>query len=217
MNKFSSLALIAISLFWLPLFSLAAETRTITDLQSRWAEIKYQLPESEQEKAFAVLLTDAVQARDEHSDEAPYWIWEGIIRATYAGAKGGLGALSEVKAAKASFEKAIQLAPEALDGSAYTSLGSLYYQVPGWPVGFGNDEKAKAMLLKGLSYNPDGIDSHYFYGDYLLNKKQYQQALAQFELALQAPARPGRELADKGRKSEIELGIATAQKKLGMN
>lgn len=217
MNKFSSLALIAISLFWLPMFSLAAEIPTIVDLQGRWAEIKYQLPADEQEKAFVVLLTDAVKARDEHSDEAPYWIWEGIIRSTYAGVKGGLGALGEVKAAKVSFEHAIQLAPEALDGSAYTSLGSLYYQVPGWPVGFGSDEKAKAMLLKGLSYNPEGIDSHYFYGDYLLNKKQYQQALAEFELALQAPPRPGRELADKGRKSEIELGIATAKKKLGMN
>ena len=52
--------------------------------------------------------------------------------------------------AKKLFERAIKLDPAAMDGSAYTSLGSLYYQVPGWPVGFGDDDKAKEMLLKGL-------------------------------------------------------------------
>jgi hypothetical protein len=54
--------------------------------------------------------------------------------------------------------------PRALQGSAYTSLGSLYYQVPGWPIGFGDDKRAEAMLLKALEINPDGIDPNYFYG-----------------------------------------------------
>ena len=40
-----------------------------------------------------------------------------------------------MKEAKARLEIAIQAGSAALDGSAYTSLGSLYYQVPGWPVG----------------------------------------------------------------------------------
>ncbi len=40
-----------------------------------------------------------------------------------------------MKEARASLEAALKIAPEALDGSAYTSLGSLYYQVPGWPLG----------------------------------------------------------------------------------
>ncbi len=141
-------------------------------------------------------------------------IWAGIIHSTYAGAKGGLGALDEVKHAKKLFEQAIALAPDAMMGSAYTSLGSLYYQVPGWPVGFGDNGKAKTMLLKGLSYNPDGIDSNYFYGDFLLDQKQYQQALMAFEKALQAPPRPGRQLADEGRKAEIEAGILAAKKHL---
>lgn len=192
----------------------ADEGQDIQQLQSRWADIKYQLPEAEREKAFATLAADAEKLRTANADKPAYLIWEGIIRSTYAGAKGGLGALEQVKQAKKLFEQSIRIAPEALAGSAYTSLGSLYYQVPGWPVGFGDDKKAGEMLLKGLSYNPDGIDSNYFYGDYLLQQKQYAPALAALEKALKAPARPGRESADAGRKQEIEAAIAKVKKHL---
>lgn len=191
----------------------ADETADIQMLQTRWAEIKYQTPEADQEKAFVALVAQAEQLRTANT-QAPYLIWEAIIRSTYAGAKGGLGALDQVKQAKTLLEQAIKLDPAALNGSAYTSLGSLYYQVPGWPVGFGDDKKAKEMLEKGLSYNPDGIDSNYFYGDYLLEQKNYQQALLAFEKALKAAPRPGRESADAGRKGEIESAMAKAKKHL---
>jgi tetratricopeptide (TPR) repeat protein len=202
-----------ITLSLLALASYADETMDINKLQTRWAEIKYQLPEAEQEKAFATLVAEAEQLTATHKT-APFFIWEGIIRSTYAGAKGGLGALDQVKQAKKLFERAIKLDPAAMNGSAYTSLGSLYYQVPGWPVGFGDDDKAKEMLLKGLNYNPDGIDSNYFYGDYLLEQKEYQQAVAAFEKALKAAPRVDRQSADAGRKGEIDLAMAKAKKHL---
>ena len=75
--------------------------------------------------------------------------------------EGGLGALGLVKQAKASLEQALAIDPQALAGSAYTSLGSLYYQVTGWPLGFGDDDKAEAMLKQSLAINPDGIDPNY--------------------------------------------------------
>ncbi len=192
---------------------IADPTSDLQSLQTRWAEIKYQLPTAEQEKAFESLVVQAESLTATHKT-APFLIWEGIIRSTYAGAKGGLGALDQVKQARKLFERAIKLDPAAMDGSAYTSLGSLYYQVPGWPVGFGDDDKAKEMLLKGLNYNPDGIDSNYFYGDYLLEQKEYQQAVAAFEKALQAAPRPGRESADAGRQDEIQTALAKAKKHL---
>lgn len=207
--KLIALLVLAIATF----SSYADETSDIQQLQTRWAEIKYATAEAQQEKAFAALVSEAQQLTAANKS-APYLIWEGIIRSTYAGAKGGLGALDQVKQAKKLFEQAIKLQPDAMQGSAYTSLGSLYYQVPGWPVGFGDSKKAKEMLLKGLSYNPDGIDSNYFYGDYLLEENQYQQAIAAFEKALQAAPRPGRESADAGRKGEIAAAIAKAKKHL---
>lgn len=188
----------------LPSFALSEQGQTqLQTLQTRWAEINYQLPKQQREKAFARLSEDAKQAMAAEPDAAELQIWNGIILSTYAGAKGGLGALGLVKEAKASLEHALTLDAQALSGSAYTSLGSLYYQVPGWPVGFGDDEKAEALLQKALSINPDGIDPNYFYGDYLARSKRFDEANAALEKALQAPPRPGRQLADEGRKQDI--------------
>lgn len=192
----------------------ADENADIALLQTRWAEVKYQLPEAEREKAFAALAAQAESLRKAHADRAPYLVWEGIIRATYAGAKGGMGALGEVKKARVLFEKSLELDRTAMGGSAYTSLGSLYYQVPGWPLGFGDDKKAEELLRKGLALDPDGIDANFFYADYLLDQDRYTEALEAFEKARQAPPRPGRESADAGRRAEIDAKIAETRRKM---
>ena len=180
----------------LPSFALSEQGQTqLQNLQDRWAEINYQLPKEQRENAFASLSKQAQQAVAAEPNAAELQIWNGIILSTYAGAKGGLGALGLVKEAKASLEQGLALDPKALSGSAYTSLGSLYYQVPGWPVGFGDDEKAEVMLKQALAINPDGIDPNYFYGDYLARAKRFAEAKAALEKALQAPPRPNRQSA----------------------
>jgi tetratricopeptide (TPR) repeat protein len=177
-------------------------------LQQEWEQIKYRKPATEQEKAYQALATTAAGVRTKYADRAEPEIWYGIIVASYAGAKGGFGALSLAKDAKAALEHALQLDPNALSGSAYTSLGSLYYQVPGWPLGFGNDAKARELLDKALALNPDGIDPNYFLGDYLYRQRDYDGARKALERALQAPPRPDRPLADEGRRAEIKEILA---------
>lgn len=183
-------------------------------LQTRWAEINYKTPEGAREKGFAELSAEAA-TMVRNDPAAELMIWRGIILSTYAGAKGGLGALDLVKQAKVSLEEAIKMDPNALDGSAYTSLGALYYQVPGWPVGFGDDEQAEVLLKKALTMNPDGIDPNYFYGDYLFREKRYSEAKDVLEKALAAPDRPGRETADEGRRAEVKALLAKVQAELG--
>jgi len=180
----------------------------ISHLQQRWAEVNYQLEGKTQLSEFEKLVGEAIQTTSSYPDAAESWIWSGIIKSTYAGAKGGLGALSLAKESRAELEKALSLNADALDGSAYTSLGTLYYSVPGWPVGFGDDEKAEELLTRALSLNPDGIDSNYFYGNYLISEKRYEQARRYLIKAQQAPARPDRPLADAGRQKEILEALA---------
>lgn len=199
----------------LPSFALSEQGQAqLQNLQERWAEINYQLPKEQREKAFASLSQQAQKAVAAEPNAAELQIWNGIILSTYAGAKGGLGALGLAKQAKASLEQGLALDPKALSGSAYTSLGSLYYQVPGWPVGFGDDEKAEAMLKQALEINPDGIDPNYFYGDYLARAKRFTEARAALEKALQAPPRPDRLSADAGRKLEIQALLSTVKAEL---
>ena len=192
-----------------PLAAFAGLDEDVRALQNDWAEIKYRRASAEQEPAFAELTKSADAVRARYPDRAEPQIWYGIIAASYAGARGGLGALSSVKQARKAFEHALSLDPKALDGSAYTSLGSLYYQVPGWPIGFGDDQKARELLEKALALNPDGIDSNYFYGDFLYRKGDRDGARRALDKALQAPPRPGRTLADEGRRKEIAALLAS--------
>ena len=183
-------------------------------LQSRWAEINYQLPAAQREAEFAKLAAEADTLVRSNPQDAEFYIWRGIILSTYAGAKGGLGALDLVKQSKASLEQAVALDPKALEGSAYTSMGALYYQVPGWPIGFGDDEQAEKLLKQALQLNPNGIDPNYFYGDFLFRQKRYSEAKLALEKAQAATARPGREVADRGRQAEIAALLAKVQAEL---
>ena len=137
-------------------------------------------------------------------DQPEPLIWHGIVTSTWAGAAGGLDALGLVKRARRSLEAALALDEQALAGSAHTSLGSLYYQVPGWPVSFGDDDRAQRHLQKALRINPDGIDPNFFYGQFLVEQGEAARARPYLTRALQAEPRPGRELADAGRRREIE-------------
>jgi tetratricopeptide (TPR) repeat protein len=215
MNPIRNAACALLCFASLPAFALSEQGQTqLQSLQDRWAEINYQVPKEQREKAFASLSEKAQKAVTAEPDAAELHIWNGIILSTYAGAKGGLGALGLVKEAKASLEQGLALDPKALSGSAYTSLGSLYYQVPGWPIGFGDDEKAEAMLKQALAINPDGIDPNYFYADYLARAKRYAEAKVALEKALQAPARPNRLSADAGRKQDIQALLSKVNAEL---
>lgn len=189
-------------------------TPQVIGVRDRWAEVNYVVPKAQREAAFEALAKQAAAARAAQPKDANALIWEGIVLSSYAGERGGLGAMGLAKQARADFEQAIKLDPTALDGSAYTSLGVLYYQVPGWPVGFGDDDKARALLRKGLQANPDGIDSNYFYADFLQDQGDWKGAAAALEKAMAAPARPGRELADQGRRREVSALLAKVRTKL---
>lgn len=178
-------------------------------LQTEWARIKYQVPGDDQKlAAIEKLESHAAKVSAAYPDRAEALIWEGIILSTDAGIVKGISALPKVKKARALFERALTIDPQALDGSAYTSLGSLYYQVPGWPIGFGDDEKAEKNLRSALSINPAGIDSNFFYADFLVDQGRESEAATYYQRALQAAPRPGRELADAGRRQEIKAALA---------
>lgn len=189
--------------------AVAGEPATggVNQVRDRWAQINYKLPKPQREAAFEELLHQSEKIRQATPRDAAALIWEGIVLSSLAGEKGGMGALGLVKRARADFEAAIKLDAGALDGAAYTSLGALYYQVPGWPLGFGDDAAARTMLRKGLAIDPDGIDANYFYADFLRDQKDWAGARTAFQKALAAPARPGREVADAGRRQEAQAKL----------
>ncbi|MBL8200871.1 MAG: hypothetical protein JNK40_07855 [Chromatiales bacterium] len=177
-------------------------------IQTRWADANYSPKGDAKEAAFDKLMADAAAFTARNPGRAEPLIWEGIVLSTAAGVKGGLGALGLAKDSRARLEAALKIDPDALQGSAYTSLGTLYHKVPGFPVGFGSDKKAKEYLEKSLAINPDGIDPNYFYGELLFDDDDYAGARKYLEKALQAAPRPNRLSADEGRRKEIRALLA---------
>jgi len=187
--------------------ALAGVQQDVALLAKDWAKANYQMKGAQQEEAFEVLIRQSSEAVKLHPASADLLIWQGIIKSSFAGVKGGLSALSLIKEAKTDLEQSILLDDKALSGSAHTTLGALYFKAPGWPISFGDDEQAKRYLQKGLSLDPNGIDSHYFYALFLVDQGEKKQAQASFMKALDAKARAGREVADIGRRNEINEAL----------
>lgn len=193
----------------------AASTPPLSALMQGWAHANYEIADPAAKLSEMEALAQQADASiRERPGQADYLVWGAIINGTEAGLKGGLGGLALAKNARDLALKAEAINPAVLDGSVYSTLGSLYDQVPGFPVGFGDKKKARAYLMHAVNVNPTGIDSNYFLAVYLNGQGDYAGAERALTIALNAPPRPGREVADKGRRQEIAALMAKVRAKL---
>jgi tetratricopeptide (TPR) repeat protein len=158
------------------------------------------------------MAADAVKLGALYPDRAEPLVWEALGLLIEGEVNRDISALKTVERAKALLEKAETIDPRGMNALVHTTLGSLYYEVPGWPIAFGDNKKAESYLRKALEIDPDGMDSNYFYGDYLLQRGKRKEALPYLEKASQAPVRPGHEAADTGRLKDIHEALEAARK-----
>jgi Tfp pilus assembly protein PilF len=186
---------------------------TIVDLTHRWAKVTYQTTKTQQDEGYKSLILAAEQAEQAFPGSAEPLVWKAIALSSAAKVEGGLTGLSKAKQAKELLLNAEKIDPGALSGSIYSSLGTLYAKVPGWPIGFGDKTKAAAYLKQALAINPNGIDPNFFYGEFLSDQGHYAEATDYINRALAAPARPGREDSDSGRRLEARALAEALRKK----
>ncbi len=184
-------------------------TDDITRLEHGWAKAYYLTPDDKKDQEFTALEASAHAISNKYRGHAEPIVWEGIITSTHAKFEGMFAAGKSAKAARDLLLQAEKMDPNALEGSVYVSLGSLYYKVPGWPLSFGDKKKAKDYLERGLKISPSGIDSNFFYGEFLSEQGDKAKAIVHLKKALSAPARIGREDADAGRHLEIKALLKT--------
>jgi tetratricopeptide (TPR) repeat protein len=183
---------------------------SLQNVEASWAKIYYSVSENQQSSRYRALLKRVESLAESNPNRAEPLIWQAIIIATNAEQQSSFNALNAIQLAHNLLLKAIKIKPTAMQGSAFVTLGSLYNMVPGWPIAFGDDEKARQSLQMALKINPDGIDSNYFYGEYLLSKNQNQAAAIYFKKAVLAPTRPEQFFADTQLKAEAQLGLDNA-------
>jgi tetratricopeptide (TPR) repeat protein len=207
MKKTTFVALLLLS------FQCFAEdiTSSVQAIESAWASIYYKLPKSQQEAAYDALLTKAEQLAVQFPNTAEPLFWQALVIATHAELQDGFTALKAIHKSRDLLLEAIKINPQTANGSAYVTLGTLYYMVPSWPIAFGDAEKAEKMFLAALKINPNSIDANYFYGDFLLAKNKSAQAQSYFEKALSAPSRKDQAFADNKLKDEVKLALANTK------
>jgi len=191
--------------------ALATDARlmsAIDALSHGWAKVNYQTPKKARAAAFQPLISQASSLLKTCPDAPEAMIMGALILSSTAAVEGGVDALIKVRAARELLLHAEKINPQALDGSVYTCLGSLYAKVPGWPISFGDKDKARKYLEKALKIDAKSIDANYFYADFLADQGEYTQAISHLHLALQTPLRAGREDADTGRRNEATKLLA---------
>lgn len=66
-------------------------------------------------------------------------------------------------------------------GGVHRALGRLYFKLPGWPLSFGNNDKALEHLKRAVEIAPDHIGNHVFYAEVLLKKGMKDEARKSLE------------------------------------
>ena len=201
-----------VALLLLSFQSLADDlNRSLQAIESEWATIYYMAPKNKQEAAYDLLLEKADQLAAQFPNSTDPLFWQAIIIATRAEQQDGFSALNAIHKARDLLQEAIQINPKTANGSAYVTLATLYYMVPKWPIAFGDTEKAAQLFKEALKINPNGIDTNYFYGDYLLANNQASEAQKFFEKALSTPSRTEQLFADNRLKEEVKLALANTK------
>ena len=170
-----------------------------------WEHVKFEVEDKDQqEKQMAVLAQHAAEMAQRYQNRVEGRIWLGIIiseQASMASENGSpFKALGFAKQARDILEKVEKVDPVALDAGAPTSLGVLYYRVPGFPIGFGDTSKARQLLQEAVTKAPNGLDANYFYGDFLFEQHEYAEAEKVLRRALALPPHADRPIWDKSRR-----------------
>jgi tetratricopeptide (TPR) repeat protein len=188
---------------------------SLQGIESEWASIYYNTPKQKQESAYTRLLDKTINLSKQYPNNAEPIIWEAIVKATNADHQDAISALEAIHVARDLLLKAIEISPQAMNGSAYVTLGTLYYMAPKWPIGFGDEETAQKMLQTALKINPNGIESNYFYGDFLLSNNKLNEAEIYFKRAMALPVRKEQSYSDNQLKEQARLALKnTKERKL---
>lgn len=186
---------------------------SLLSIESEWANIYYKTPVHQQKQAFEKLYDFSSQVAHQYPNKAEVITWQAIIKATNAAHMDGLSALNAIYEARDLLNSAIALDRETLNGSALVTLATLYYMAPGWPIAFGDQAKAEQLLLTALKINPNGIDTNYFYADFLLTQDRPKEAEIYFTKAINAPKRELQLYADQQLQNEALKGLEKTQQR----
>lgn len=154
-------------------------------IKQRFEQIVYQpLTPDTQLDDLRALEIFILKVREAFPKKAEPMVWHGSVVTTVADLKGGMAAISDGRTARDIFKKSIQIDESVVEATAHITLGALYTQIPGWPLGFGSKDDANTHLQKALELYPDDIEANFYYAEYLNKFHSSQDAVPVMENCL---------------------------------
>ncbi|MBL4670977.1 MAG: hypothetical protein JKX81_01860 [Arenicella sp.] len=212
--------LILIALALITSLSMAEPTlpNTVREMRIELDRVNFDLKGKDAKiRRLEEILPHSEALAEKNSKDAGFQMMAGFYNAQYASYRGGIGALKYAKASRKYLTQSVKLDPTIYGSSAHTVLGTLYAQVPGWPVGFGDKKKALNNYQVALKLSPNGLDSNFTYAQYLFSQKKYKGAKRYLEKAALAPPRPDRPKADSDVSKRISKGLKKIEQRLAEN
>lgn len=96
------------------------------------------------------------KAAEQQVEVAHVYFWLAAITGQIGQQQGVLNSLFMLQPMRENLEKAIEIDP--LYGEAYYGLGRLYFQAPGWPISFGDKNKALMYMREAVRINPEDLE-----------------------------------------------------------
>ena len=192
-----------------PTVASAGMAEDVKAVNDSWAHITYEVKgSSTQTRALDRLAKRAAALVALYPGKAEPLLWQGIVTSEQANRANIFHKLGLARKARDILARAYAIDPATAKGGAAMSLGVLYHKVPGSPIGFGDDDRARQLLQEALAIDPNGLDANYFYGDFLLDQGDTAGARSHLLKALKAPHDPGRPAWDAGRRREVQALLA---------
>jgi tetratricopeptide (TPR) repeat protein len=181
----------------------------VMHINNQWAHIRYEVTDRNQQfRQLAALAVQAKATSARYPGEAEPLLWQGIVVSEEAARASLINQLGLAKSARDILQRARAIDPDVGNGGGAMSLGVLYYKVPGFPIGFGDAKKARAMLQSALAHDPNGLDANFFYADFLESQGDHAGAKTYLARALRAPVDHNRPVWDAGRRAEARTLLA---------
>jgi tetratricopeptide (TPR) repeat protein len=198
-----------------PAWAESALEENLLSIAQGWDRASFEIVDPRaQLAAFRSLERQAKALTQRYPHQAAPLVWQGVIVSTEAGVVRGMAGFRLVKRARDLFERAAKINPEPQTSALlFSNLGELYYRVPGFPIGFGDNDKATDCFKKALAAAPNNIGVNVRYAGFLAHERRFEEARQALKLALQVPIRPGREVGDKGFKHEAQALLADIDKR----
>ncbi len=132
-------------------------------------------------------LDTADKALASNADEVAALYWKAVAMGKLSEEMGILNSLRMTRPMEKLFLRVIALDEHYDDAGGHKALGRMYFRLPGFPISFGNKEKALFHLKRALELYPHDIIARAFYAEALYDMGKKQEAIQLAEAVVATP------------------------------